>query len=146
MEIPLHRVKNNGKVDIWDLGPQVAPKPPAAPDEPDARLKGGELAAAQVAYEDACEAYKDQLRDYNERRKAHRAWHEEKGGPVKQEFWGVDATFAMEREPERYKLDLPRGTKPGAAQLAAEERAEVEIEELKRARALDPQFGQQRAV
>jgi hypothetical protein len=55
---PAQRVKTNGKVDLWDLGPQVEPKAPAAPAEPDEKLKGAELAAAELEYEDACEIYK----------------------------------------------------------------------------------------
>lgn len=140
--IPLHRVKNNGKVEIWDLGPQVEPKPPAAPIEPDAtKLKGAEFAAATVEYEDACERYKSALRTWTASRKAHFAWADDKGGPIKIEMWGVDARWALEKEPARYKLDLPKGARPGKAQIEADERAAVEIEELKRARALDPQFG-----
>lgn len=137
--IPLNRMKSSGKVELWDLGPQFAPKPPAAPEEPDkAKLRGAELAAAEVAYEDACDHYRDQLRAYNEARKAHRAWQEKNGGPVKVEFWGVDAREAMELEPDRYILDLPRGARPGKAQLEAEERQAAEIEELKKAASLDP--------
>lgn len=140
--IPLSRVKPNGKVDLWDLGPQVAPKPPAAPEEPDkGKLKGAELAAAEVAYEDAVAAYKASLRDWNERRAHHRAWHAENGGPKKVELWGADARHAMEIEGDRYKLDLPKGQKPGQAQIEAEERAAAELEALKRAQSLDPQFG-----
>lgn len=137
--IPYQRVKPNGKVDLWDLGPQVGPKPPAAPPAPDAtKLKGAELAAAEVEYEDACERYKDELRDYTAARKAHARWSIEKGGPIKVELWGVDARHAMETEPDRFKLDLPKGMKPGKAQQEAEERAAAEAEELRQARSRDP--------
>ena len=137
--IPLNRVKPNGKVDLWDLGPQVAPKPPAAPKEPDKdKLKGAELAAAELEYEDACELYKGELRAYSAARKAHLEWRESKGGPLKVEMWGIDARHAMEVESDRFVLDLPKGMKPGKAQLEAEELAKIEAEELRRARASDP--------
>jgi hypothetical protein len=138
MSIPFNRVKLNGKVDLWDLGPQVEPKPPAAPDAPDAKLKGAELAAAELEYEDACELYKGQLRAYSAARKAHLAWKDEKGGPVKVEMWGVDARHALENWPDRFKLDLPKGTKPGRAQAEAEEMERVAADEIRQARSKDP--------
>jgi hypothetical protein len=139
MSIPLNRVKLNGKVDVWDLGPQAAPKPPKPPDEPDkAALKGAHLAAAELEYEDACELYKGHLRAYSSARKAHLEWKDEKGGPVKVELWGVDARHAMETEPDRFVLDLPKGMKPGKAQLEAEEMQAAEADEIRQARSRDP--------
>lgn len=136
--IPQHRVKLNGKVDLWDLGPQVEPKAPEAPEPPSDKLKGAELAAAEIEHEDALERYKDELRAYTVARKAHREWGDVKGGPVKVEFWGADARHAIEVEPARYKLDLPKGMKPGKAQAEAEEMAKAEEEEIKQARSRDP--------
>lgn len=134
------RIKKNGKVDLWDTGPTrpVAPKEPAAPDE---KLKGVELAAAQVEYEDALERYKNELRAFTAAKRAFTEWHDKNGGPVKVELWGVDARFALEREPDRFKLDLARNQKPGRAQIEAEEMAALEAEGLERTRASDPQFG-----
>jgi hypothetical protein len=153
--IPFARVKPNGKVDLWDMGPQVepaVPKPPVPPEEPDRSLKTvalanaiAEHAAATLEYEDEVERYKDRLRRWSADRKAYRAWHDTNGGPVKVEFWGVDARHAIEKEPDRYKLDLPRGLKPGRAQIEAEAAYAAELDELKRAAALDPQFGTQEA-
>jgi hypothetical protein len=136
------RIKRNGKVDLWDCGPSrpAAPEAPAAPDA--AKLKGADLAAAQVAHEDACELYKKQLRAYSAAKVAFAEWQETKGGPVKVELWGVDARHAMEVEPDRFKLELPRGVKPGRAQIEAEQLAEAEADALNQARASDPQFGQ----
>jgi len=138
--IPLERIKLNGKVDMWDLGPQVAPKPPAAPEAPDkAKFKNAmEFAAAELEYEDAIETYKDQLRAYSAAKKAHHEWIAQKGGPIKVEFWGIDATEAMQIEPDRFKLDLPKGMKPGKAQLEADEMAKETAEEIRQARKKDP--------
>lgn len=61
-------------------------------------------------------------------------------GPVKIEFTSILAREAMVRDPARYKLELPRGTKPGPAQTAAEERIAAEIAETN-AEAPDPAYG-----
>lgn len=140
--IPLSRVKPNGHVDIWDLGPQVEPKPPEAPKAPDSnKLKDADLAVAQMEHEDALEVYKRKLREYAAARRAHLDWTETNGGPIKISQWGADARHSMTVEPDRYKIDLPKGMKPGKAQIEAEERAKVEAEELEHARNRDPQFG-----
>lgn len=145
MQIPLQRVKKNGMVDFWDCGPQAEPDPPPAPQEPDPKLKGAAAAAAQIEYEDNCVRYKDALRAWTAARKDYREWFDVNGGPVKLERFGVTAREAFERDPKRYKLDLPRGMKPGRAQVLADEAYAAELEELKRAAALDPQFGTQEA-
>ena len=143
MEIPLHRVKQNGKVDLWDLGP-TRPVPPAAPAEVDGRLKGHEAALAQIEYDDAMEAYKGGLRLYAAAKRAYDFWHTSNGGPVKIEFWGVDARGALDKE--RFKLDLPRGLKPGKAQVEAEEMAKAEGAELAALRERDPNFGKPQGI
>lgn len=139
--IPFSRIKKNGKVDLWDTGP-TRPVAPEAPSAVDAKLKGAELAAAEVEYEDACERYKQRLRDFTAAKVAFANWQDEKGGPIKVELWGIDARHAMEVEPIRFKLDLPRNVKPGKAQIEAEEMALAEAGALEQARARDPQFGQ----
>lgn len=139
--IPLNRVKANNKVDLWDMGP-TRPQAPEKPAEPDkAKLKGADLAAAEVEFEDAMERYKDGLRGWTAAKKAHRDWHEEKGGPRKIELWAVDATHAMSVDPERFKLDLPKGQMPGREQIEAEERAAAEQDAMLRMKEVDPQFG-----
>jgi hypothetical protein len=136
------RLKKNGKVDVWDTGPS-RPVAPNEPEAPDAKLKGAELAAATVEHEDACERYKQELRDFTTAKKAYAEWHGVNGGPLKVELWGIDARHAMDVDPDRFKLDLPRGVKPGKAQVEAEEMAAAEAEGLDRARESDPQFGRQ---
>lgn len=138
--IPHNRVKPNQKVDLWDLGPQNADGP-QPPEKPDAKLKGAELAAAEVEYEDAMLVYKDQLRAWSASRKDKRDWDDKNGGPRKIELWAADARHAMEVDPKRYVLDLPKGQKPGKAQVEAEEAAAKEQEALERDVAADPQFG-----
>lgn len=139
------RIKRNCKVDIWDTGP-VRPKAPPEPPKPDAKLTGADKAAAEVEYDDACERYKQNLREFAAAKRAYLEWHDAQGGPVKIELWGVDARHAMEIEPDRFKLDLPRGQKPGRAQIEAEQMAEAEADAMNRARASDPQFGQRAAA
>lgn len=142
VSIPLSRVKPNGKVDLWDIGPQMEPEPPEAPNEPDKdKLKGAKLAAAELEYEDAMAAYKNELRAYTAARRDYEEWHRENGGPIKVELWGTDARHAMEVEPKRFVFELPKGKKPGKAHLEAEEMAAAEAQEIQRARERDPQFG-----
>lgn len=138
--IPHHRVKANQKVDLWDMGP-TRPEDPAEPQKPAENLKGAEKAAAMVEYEDAMERYKDQLRAWSAARRDFKSWQEEMGGPRKVELWAPDARHAMEVEPERWKLDLPKGMKAGRAQIEAEEREAAEREALEREIEADPQFG-----
>jgi hypothetical protein len=144
-DIPLHRVKPNGKVDLWDMGPG-RPVPPVPPAEVDGRFKGHELALAQIEYEDAMEAYKGKLRDFGLQKRAHDKWHTENGGPLKIEFWGVDARAALDKGPDRFKLELPRGQKPGRAQIEAEEMAKAEGLELDTLRDRDPNFGKPQGI
>lgn len=143
--IPANRVKPNSKVDIWDLGPErpTAPKEPEAVNE---KLKGADLAIAQVEYEDAIDLYKSELRAYAALKREHERWHRENGGPMKIELWGIDARHAIDGWPDRYKLDLPRGQKPGAAQIAAEKMAEAEGLDLAAARDRDPAFGKPQGI
>lgn len=143
--IPHHRVKPNSKVDLWDLGPQrpVAPKEPAPVD---AKLKGAELAIAEVEFEDAIDLYKRDLKAYAALKREHERWHRDNGGPVKVEFWGIDASDAMQIDRDRYKLDLPKGQKPGKAQVDAEEMARAEGLELAAARDRDPNFGKPQGI
>ncbi len=144
-QIPLQRMKPNGKIDVWDLGPKRAdaPKEPAPVSE---KLKGTELAMAQVEYEDAIDLYKRELRTHAALKREFERWHAMNGGPVKVEFWGIDARAAMDREPERYKLDLPKGQKPGKAQVQAEEMAAAEGMELAAIRERDPTFGKPQGI
>lgn len=143
MSIPRNRVKPNGKVDLWDMGPPrpLPPEPPQPHKDLD-KLKGADKALAEVEHEDAQEKHKDHLRHYGHAKRHHADWHEKNGGPVKVELWAIDARHALDVESERYKLDLPRGHKPGAAQIEADEIAEQEAEDIERARSSDPQFGQ----
>ncbi len=144
-QIPQQRMKPNGKVDVWDLGPTrpVAPKEPAPVSE---KLKGAELAIAQVEFEDAIDLYKRELRAHAALKREFERWHSANGGPVKVEFWGVDARSAMDTEPDRYKLDLPKGQKPGKAQIHAEEMAAAEGMELAAIRERDPNFGKAQGI
>lgn len=138
--IPRNRIKSNGKVDLWDIGPQVAPKPPDAPIKPDAaKFKHpADLALAEVEFETAIELYKEQLREYAAAKKDHLSFARDKGGPVKVEFWGADVYDAFERAPGRYVLDLPKNLKPGKAQAEAERQAEATAEEIQQAKSKDP--------
>lgn len=62
-------------------------------------------------------------------------------GPVRISRTAILAREALQRDPDRYKLDLPKGTKPGPGQLAQEERARAEAEEADAERDADPVYG-----
>lgn len=133
-------VKSNDHVTIWDLGPK-APEAPVVPKQPDASLKGPELALAQIHYEDAMEDYKLALRTWGKAKADYAAWRREFGGPVKKEMWSTDAVHAINTEKDRYALELPKGIKPGVAQEEADRIAAMSEAELQEAREKDPQFG-----
>ena len=133
-------VKANDRVELWDLGPKhpVAPEVPKLPED---KLKGPELALAQIHYEDAMADYKDALRTWGKAKADYQDWRRKFGGPVKVDLWSTDAVHALNTEPERYALDLPKGAKPGKAQSDADEAAAMSEAELNEAREKDPQFG-----
>lgn len=48
-------------------------------------------------------------------------------GPLRLEMTAILAREALQRDSDRYKLELPRGEKPGPAQIEAELRAAEEL-------------------
>lgn len=61
-------------------------------------------------------------------------------GPVKVEFTTILAREALQRDPGRFKMALPPGTKAGPLQIEADERAAAELAEAD-AEPADPHFG-----
>lgn len=61
-------------------------------------------------------------------------------GPVKIEFTTILAREALVRDAERFQFNLPRGMKPGPAQIAAEARAAEELDQAA-AEPPDPAYG-----
>jgi hypothetical protein len=135
-------IKPNDHVDVWDLGPKRvdAPAPPVEPVE-SKELKGADFALAKIHYEDALETYRADLRGYGAAKVEFKKWHDVNGGPIKTSMWSTDAKQAINTEPERWVLDLPRGMKPGKSQIEADALAEMSEQELQEARDKDPQFG-----
>ena len=60
------------------------------------------------------------------------------GGPVRVEFTGILAREALQRDPERFMFELPKGIRPGPLQQEADERAAAEQAELEAAQQQDP--------
>jgi hypothetical protein len=137
--IPLKRMKPNSKIDLWDLGPS-RPKEPVEPKAVDQKLKGTELKIAEVEHEDTMDAYIEEVRAFAAAKREYQRWHTENGGPVKIELWGCDARHAMIVEPNRYKIDLPRGTKAGPKQMMADAVARKAAQELAADVEADPEF------
>lgn len=67
------------------------------------------------------------------------------GGPFKVEFTTINAREALLYDKDRYKFELPRGTKQGPAQDEADERAAAEAEESAETQANDPHYGRKQA-
>lgn len=142
MSVRIHPkyIKGDDHVDLWDIGPKP-PVAPVVPKLPDAALKGPELALAQIHYEDAMADYKDELRAWGKAKIDYQNWRRNFGGPVKVNLWSTDAVHALNTDPDRYALELPKGLKPGKMQAEADEAAAMSETELQEARDRDPQFG-----
>lgn len=65
------------------------------------------------------------------------------GGPVKVEFTAILAREALQRDPDRFKFELPRGVQPGPLQVEAEERARAQSDE-RDTEAPDPVYGRRK--
>lgn len=65
---------------------------------------------------------------------------EHTGGPKKINQTAILAREALQRGGDRYKFELPKGMKPGPAQIEADERLIAEAEEMN-AEAPDPAYG-----
>lgn len=65
-------------------------------------------------------------------------------GPVKIERNPILTREALALDPDRYKLKLPNGTKPGPAQIAADKRAADEADEAQEIADQDPVYGTRR--
>ena len=98
-------------VKVWDLGPT----------EPDT------------------DAFPKDSPEYKKWEKDRAAF--DKGGPRQLEMRTFNARDAFKNDPNRYVLNLPRGVKPGPAQLELEERARAEATDLASIAARDPVFG-----
>lgn len=62
-------------------------------------------------------------------------------GPVKSEFTVILAREALARDAERWKLDLPKGTKPGPLQDEADRLAAEQEGAAAETAAADPVYG-----
>jgi hypothetical protein len=65
----------------------------------------------------------------------------EEGGPVRIVRTGILAREALGRDGDRFKLELPRGMKPGPAHAEAEARAAEEAAEAAAEADKDPVYG-----
>lgn len=62
-------------------------------------------------------------------------------GPVQIEMRSVNARDALQRDPKRYVIKLPRGVKPGPAHHREEERKRQEMADFAEVVKRDPVFG-----
>lgn len=65
-------------------------------------------------------------------------------GPARFEFTAILAREALQRDPDRFKFELPKGTKQGSLQDEADEREQENMEEGDRIDDADPHFGKRK--
>jgi hypothetical protein len=133
-------IKLNGKVDIWDLGPE-RPIAPDAPVEPKKTGRAADDAVAAQEQEDAIAEYKKELKAYTALKREYDEHRASVGGPLKIEAWPTDANEWLILHPERYAKDLPAGAKPGKGQAVADEAAAKKAEETAKIKERDPHMG-----
>lgn len=132
--------KPNGKVDVWDLGPEK-PTSPDAPAEPKKTGRAADDAVAAQEYEDAIAEYKKALKSYTALKREYDEHRANVGGALKVEMWPVDANECLNLHAGRYAKMLPAGAKPGKGQAAAEEAAAKRGEEIAKIKERDPHMG-----
>jgi hypothetical protein len=92
---------------IWDLGPQ----PPIAPAKPNP--KGVDPAV----YEDALQQYSADYRAFLDAEACfgpeRAAWEKDHGKAAEIDAWSTSAGEAIERDPLRYRSELPEGVELG---------------------------------
>jgi hypothetical protein len=147
--IHFNDIKASGFVDLWDLGPEK----PTAPAKPvfECKAKEGtpDYDVARAEFKETLEKYEADLAAYRRSKREFDHWHQHVGGPKKVEMWPVDARTVLERQANgqhsdlRYHKHLPKGMRPGKAQVEAEERAAAEAEARKQDMDRDPHFGKQ---
>lgn len=98
-------VKPNGKVNVWDSGPDE-PKAPARPD----------IAEHDPEYEITRAEYEAEIAHYRALRREHEQWNARNpdGKPELIELWPPDARHAIAVDPERYELAQYENVEPEA--------------------------------
>jgi hypothetical protein len=90
---------------IWDLGPQRPRELDAPLDQPPA-----DAVADRAIYEEEILHRAEVFRAYGAE---HAAWLEANGGAVQMSMHATSAAEALQRDPRRYVVDLPREVQPG---------------------------------
>lgn len=111
------------RVRLWDLGPR-RPAMPTPAEAPTGNEGTVEHDLAMLEFEQNAERqYQDALQAYRRAKKEWDDFERRQGGPVEIEMWSVNAREAMERDPERYVLELPPGLRPGHGHADNQRRA-----------------------
>lgn len=131
-------------VRIWDLGPK-APVIPAKPALPEGKEGTPAHDLALIEFEGELASYKTALTAYGAEKKAFAEWHATYQGPYLFETHSVNAREAIQIEPERYMVDLPKGRKPGKWHQEQVQREADQRRTFAQTVARDPVFGTQGA-
>ena len=140
-------------VYLWDKGP-VKPVPPKRPALPTGKQGDPEFDLAMIEFKETLEDYERALRLYSKAKDEFAEWQKNKGGPEELRMYSVNATEALQRDPERYCVSartrghgsrinqgLPEGIKPGRAHYENLARIAAGESDMEVARRSDPVFG-----
>lgn len=132
-------------VKIWDLGPAEV-EVPEKPELPKGKEGSAEFDLAMIDFRSALADYETALKAYGQARKDFAAWHDTYGGPYQVEMYSVNAREAIQIEPTRYMVELPKGRKAGKFHLSEQQRLKDERASFANMIKRDPVFGSQGAV
>lgn len=140
-------------VYLWDKGPKK-PSPPQRPDLPKGKIGDPEFDLAMIEFKEFLEDYERALKAYSKAKDDYAKWHKDNGGPFEIKMYSVNATEALQRDPDRYCVSaktrghgsrtnqgLPDGMKPGRAHFENLARIAAGESDMEQARRSDPVFG-----
>lgn len=132
---------NSLLVKIWDLGP-TPPEAPGKPELPKGKEGSAEHDLALIDFRGELANYETALKAYGQAKKDFAAWHTTYGGPYQAEMYSVNAREAIQIEPSRYMVALPKGRKPGKYHADEQQRMKDERQSFAKMISRDPVFGQ----
>lgn len=140
-----HADTNKLLVKIWDLGP-TEPEAPVKPELPKGKEGSPEYDLALIDFRGDLANYETALKAYGQAKKDFAAWHKTYAGPYQIEMYSVNAREAIQIEPTRYMIDLPKGRKPGKFHAEEQQRLKDERDSFAKMIKRDPVFGSQGAT
>jgi secreted Zn-dependent insulinase-like peptidase len=131
-------------VKIWDLGPR-APETPVKPELPQGKEGSAQHDLAMIDFRAGLSQYETALKAYAQEKKDFDEWHRVYAGPYQIEMYSANAREALQNDPERYAVELPKGRKPGKWHADEQQRQAEHRRTFAQMVARDPVFGSQGA-